>query len=138
MRVILEWTELQNGRDPLWGDEFSLYAYLHPSRDWLLYIGKADYSTIRRRLHGDHKSSLFRDLDRQYGVDGVRVLHAGLVLEGGRRLSSELLADVESLLIIRLQPFGNIQSTRSRVLRPGLRVECTGDWPFKRKRFEDK
>ena len=104
----------------------------------MLSIGKADYSTIRQRLHGDHKSILFRDLDRQYGVDQVRVLHAGLALGGGRRLSSELLADVESLLIIRLQPFGNIQSTRSRVSRPGLRVECAGDWPFKRKRFQDE
>lgn len=138
MRVIITWTELRNELDPLWGEEFCLYAYLHPKRDWLLYVGKADYSTIRQRLHGYHKSVLFRDLSRQYAVDAVRVLHGGLVLETGRRLSSELLADTESLLIKRLQPFGNIQSTRSRISRPGLLIECHGDWPLKRRRFEDK
>ncbi len=115
-----------------------LYAYLHPTRDWLLYIGKADYSTISRRLHGEHKAQLFEEIWRAYGVDEVRFLHGGLELEEGFRRSSELLADVESLLIKRLQPLGNISTTRTRIARPGLRVHCEGDWPFKRKRFHDE
>ena len=36
-------------------------------------------------------------------------------------------AIVESLLIMRLQPFGNIQSRGSRITRPGLRVQCTDE-----------
>jgi len=67
----------------------------------------------------------------------VRVLHGEPVLKEDRRRSSELLGDVESLLITRLRPFGNIQSRGSRVMRPGLRVQCTGDWPFRRFRFYD-
>jgi hypothetical protein len=137
MLVEVNWTYLEGNRHPLWADNFCLYAYLHPERDWLLYVGKADYSTVRQRLHGDHKADLFDDIQRRYGIDDVRVLHGELHLEEGRRRSSELLADVESLLIMRLQPFGNIQSRRSRITRPGLRVHCVGDWPFKRFRFHD-
>jgi len=137
MPVEVDWTALDDGRNPLWADTFCLYAYLHPERDWLLYIGKADYSSVRRRLSGEHKGNLFNDFGRRYGIDQIRVLHGALSPDEGRRRSSELLSDVESLLITRLQPFGNIQSRRSRIARRGLRVHCVGDWPFKRFRFHD-
>jgi hypothetical protein len=64
--------------------------------------------------------------------------HPGqLLLQAGRRRSSELLADVESLLIKRLQPLGNIQCTESRISRPGMRVRCSGEWLSKRAGFYD-
>ena len=137
MLIEVEWTFLEHDRHPLWTDSCCLYAYLQPKLDRLLYIGKADYSTVRERMHGDHKAVLFDDIFRRYGTDQVRVLHGQFLLEEGRRRSSELLGDVESLLIMRLLPFGNIQSRGSRITRPGLRVQCTGDWPFKRFRFQD-
>lgn len=74
-----------------------------PARDWLLYVGKADFATVRRRLTGDHKAALFGDIRREYGVDVVRVLHGAFTLETGGRRTSELLADAESLLIKRLR-----------------------------------
>lgn len=138
MDIQVRWSYLTTDDDPRWSEEYCLYTYLHPRRDWLLYIGKADYSTVRRRFHGDHKDQLFRDIRHRYHVSEVRVLHGELVLEPGRRRSSELLSDVESLLIMRLQPFGNIASTQSRITRPGLRVSCRGAWPFKRARFHDE
>ena len=46
MLVDVLWTELDDG-DPLWSGNFCLYAYLHAQRDWLLYVGKADYSSVR-------------------------------------------------------------------------------------------
>lgn len=137
LRVELPWCSLERDGDPAWRATFCLYAYLHPERDWLLYIGKSDYQTVRQRLHGDHKAALFDFFWRKYGIDEVRVLQTGLVLEEGRRRSSELLGDVETLLIMRLQPAGNVANTRSRPYRPGLRVACTGDWPFKRAGFQD-
>lgn len=137
MDVTVHWTLLEAKRDTLWSESFCLYAYLHPDRNWLLYIGKADYSTVRARFHGDHKDQLFRDIRRRYRVDEVRVLHGELELQDGRRRSSELVADVETLLIMRLQPFGNIGNTRTRISRPGLRVFCVGEWPFTRARFHD-
>ena len=135
--VEVPWCSLDDERDPAWRANFCLYAYLHPDRDWLLYMGKADYQTVRQRLHGDHKADLFRFFSRKYGIDEVRVLQGDLILQEGRRRSSQLLDLVESLLIMRLQPAGNIASTRSRSYRPGLRVNCTGDWPFKRATFHD-
>ena len=135
--VLIPWVNLQSNRDPLWQANFCLYAYLHPERDWLLYIGKADMQTVRQRLRGDHKAELFDFFWKRYGIDEVRVLQGDIVLEDGRRRSSDLLADVESLLIMRLQPPGNVASTRSRTYRPGLRVKCSGDWPFERTGFHD-
>ena len=137
VRVGIPWVELRDDRDPDWRANFCLYAYLHPERDRLLYIGKADLQTVRQRLHGDHKDALFDFLWNRYRIEQVRVLQGDLVLEDGRRRSSELLADVETLLIIRLQPPGNVANTRSRLYRPGLRVRCTGDWPFERTGFHD-
>jgi hypothetical protein len=60
-----------------------------------------------------------------------------LELEKGHYRTNELLADVESLLIMRCQPYGNSSATRSRTSRPGLRVHCIGDWPLKRASFRD-
>ncbi len=137
LRVEIPWVALDDDRDPAWTENFCLYAYLHPDRDWLLYVGKADYQTVRQRLHGDHKADVFDCFERRYGIDQVRVLQGDLVLEKGRRRSSDLLGLVESLLIMRLQPPGNVAYRASRPYRPGLRVKCTGDWPFKRSGFND-
>lgn len=137
LNVEIPWVALDDDRDPAWRANFCLYTYLHPDRDWLLYIGKADYQTVRQRLHGDHKADLFDFFDREYRIDQVRVLQGDLVLEEGRRRSSDLLGLVESLLIMRVQPLGNVAYRESRPYRPGLRVKCTGDWPFKRNAFHD-
>jgi hypothetical protein len=137
LHVELPWYALERDRDPAWQATFCLYAYLHPERDWLLYIGKSDYQTVRQRLRGDHKEALFDFFWREYGIDEVRVLQSDLLLQEGRRRSSQLLGHVETLLIMRLQPPGNVANTQSRPYRPGLRVRCTGDWPFKRAGFHD-
>jgi len=137
LRVELPWYLIDHNRDAAWQANFCLYAYLHPEHDWLLYIGKSDRQTVRQRLHGAHKADLFEFFWRKYEIEQVRVLQSDLVLEEGRRRSSELLGIVESLLIMRLQPPGNWANTQSRSYRPGLRVKCTGDWPFKRTGFHD-
>ena len=137
MDLWVNWAELQRERNRLWSANYCLYAYLHPERDWLLYLGKAGGSTVRQRLSGDHKHRLFRDFRKDYGIEEVRVLVGVLGLRKGRYRTSELLADAESLLIMRLQPYGNISATSSRIARPGLRVHCIGAWPFKRASFRD-
>lgn len=138
MLIDVEWSHLEGDDDPLWDTQLCLYVYLHPKRDWLLYVGKADFSTIRKRLTGKHKESLFCDLQDSYGIDEIRVMHGDLNLVDGGRRTSAVLSDTESLLITRLQPFGNIMSRNSRIQRPGMRVHCTGDWPFNRWRFHDQ
>jgi hypothetical protein len=137
MDVWVHWKELQRRRNRLWSANYALYAYLHPERDWLLYLGKAGGATVRQRLSGDHKHQLFRDLNKDYGIESVRVLVGVLELEAGRKRTSELLADVESLLIKRLLPYGNIKARSHRISRPGMRVHCVDGWPFKRASFRD-
>lgn len=137
MDVRVHWAQLQRERNRLWSANYCLYSYLHPERNWLLYLGKAGGSTVRQRLSGDHKHRLFRDIRKDYGIDGVRVFVGALELENGRYRTFELLADVESLLIMRLQPYGNISATMSRIARPNLRVHCIGAWPFARASFRD-
>src|SRR6266566_6036038 len=78
LRVEIPWVALEDDRDPEWSANFCLYAYLHPDRDWLLYVGKADHQTVRQRLHGDHKADVFDFFDREYGVEQVRVLQGDL------------------------------------------------------------
>jgi hypothetical protein len=136
-RLEIEWTRLEEPRDALWGANFCLYSYLHPETDRILYIGKADYQTVRQRLHGEHKSELFEFFWRAFRLDDVDVIQGDLLPEEGRRRSTQLLTHVESLLIMRLQPPGNVAYTRSRPYRPGLRIKCTGAWPHRRTGFHD-
>ena len=137
MRVDVHWLYAEAGEEAF---EFTrvLYAYLHPRSREVLYLGKADYCTVRERTKGRHKEAIF---DAMIESEGINVLHpvvGVLSLEEGTRFSSQLLSDVESLLIIELQPPYNRQSIRSRISRPGLAVNCTGSWPSRRRTFQDR
>lgn len=133
MHAAIEWTRLEEDDDALWQESQCLYAYADLDTGELLYIGKADYQTVQQRLYGPHKEELFDDLD----VDEVVVLQGTLLLEPGRRLTSELLGDVEALLIMELQPQGNVTYTQSRPSRPGMTISCEGDWQWDPAVFED-
>ncbi len=136
MVVEIEWTPLEYD-DPLWHDWLCLYAYTNAVDQQIVYLGKADYQTVGQRLHGTHKRQIYDFCERDLGINELDVLHGELIPEQGRRISSRLLADVESLLIMRLQPPCNVVCTRSRYMRPGLRVKCTGVWPDRRTGFHD-
>jgi len=138
MNVLIHWTALRRLSNMLWDVDRCLYVYLHPQRDQLLYVGKADYCTVRQRMRGDHKDHLFYELSSHYKYPvgtHPRVLQGDLELPIGQRFSSALLHDIESLLIRRLDPWGNIN--RGQHWRPGLQVDCVGVWPLRRSRFRD-
>jgi hypothetical protein len=136
MMVDIRWTMLEYN-DSLWHDCLCLYAYISAMDQRIVYIGKADYQTVGQRLHGAHKYAIYEFCERELEIDELDVLHGQLWPEQGRRRSSQLLADVESLLIMRLQPPCNVACTRSRYMRPGLRVRCSGAWPHRRTGFHD-
>ena|SRR3989442_456593 len=54
-----------------------------------------------------------------------------------RRFTGEMLSDLESLLIHRIKPPGNIQCLQGRTRRPGMTVKCEGDWPQSKLVFRD-
>lgn len=83
------------------------------------------------------KAHFWEDLERERRIFRHSVLVGTFVLGDGVRLTHRLVKDVESLLIFRTQPWGNIQNSISCVLsRPDLTVLCRGDWPLKARRFD--
>ncbi len=137
MEVGVEW-EYTDHEEKSIGFTRVLYAYLHPDTNEILYIGKSDYCSVLKRTKGTHKENLFNYFSEELGLDSYACIVGILSVPKGRKYSSELLSDVESLLIISLQPCGNIQSKGTRISRPGLKVTCSGDWPCKAKVFDDK
>lgn len=137
LRIKIEWSYTGPGKESL---EFSrvLYAYLHPGTNEILYVGKADRCSVYERFRGSHKEAIFSDIIKDLGLSTLRAIVGLLLIPPERKFSSELLADVESLLIIELQPTYNTQSRQSRISRPGLVVKCSGDWPLNVKTFKDE
>jgi len=115
----------------------ALYAYLHPETDRILYIGKADRHSVRQRLSGKDKDGLW-DFFAKEGIDRYGLL-VGRVQPNIdiRRFTGQMLSDIESLLIHRIKPPGNIQCLRGRTRRPGMTVQCEGDWPRNKSVFRD-
>jgi hypothetical protein len=135
MKVTLHWQYVLDDDDERWEECPAIYAYTY--RREILYIGKADgSSTVRSRWDAPDKDDLFDYLARERGIDWPRVLVGRITYDG--RLTRQVVADLESLLIAALQPRGNIACTRSRITRPGLSVRCTGsDWPSVYRHFVD-
>jgi hypothetical protein len=136
--IILHWClPYREHDDPRWHYDLALYSYLRPRNPEILYIGKADGRTILQRLTGPDKDNLWRDLNRHYQVNAIRVIVAEFKTD--LRITRQLVHDVESLLIYSIKPVGNIQTTRSRnISRPGLVVRCEGKaWPYPRRTFRD-
>ena len=136
MRVEVEWSYAGPADENI---EFSrvLYAYLHPTSNEILYVGKSDYCTVRERLRGPHKEAIFSAIVKEQQISALHAIVGVLYLPPERRFSSELLADIESLLIMQLQPIYNRQSRQSRISRPSLVVHCVGDWPLTVSTFKD-
>lgn len=134
--VEIDWRAL-GPRSAAWQWSRCLYAYVHPAGTEILYLGKADGTTVRQRFNARDKGAVFNFLADELDVDRIAVLAGDVLLEPDRHLTRELLADVESLLIKRLRTRGNVSATRSRITRPGLEVICTGKWPLRRSHFKD-
>jgi len=101
-----------------------------------LYIGKAWGTTVEERWN--LKKTFWKDLEKQRGINHVIPLIGEVYLFGEQRLTRQLFADIESLLINTEKPWGNIQSQVHRIRRPGMLVKSTGKWPKRGKTYEDK
>ena len=122
--------------DPGWNYCRCLYAYLTQNGKEILYVGKAWGTTVRVRWSWGGKKKFWKDLEKQGGIKRHIPLIGEVYLFQGQRLTRELLADVESLLINIEKPWGNIQSQQNRISRPRMEVKCTGKWPGRR-RYRD-
>ncbi|MGH9327200.1 MAG: hypothetical protein ACRD2B_11040 [Terriglobia bacterium] len=134
LNVTLRWYSVGPAGDRRWRYTRALYAYLAPHTLEVLYIGKADGCSVRDRWR--EKDDFWRDLGKQRSIFNHGVI--GAELEGDFRLTRELLADIESLLIYRIRPWGNIQCQSSKgYSRPDMTVTCSGAWPLRERAFRD-
>jgi len=135
MAIEIEWYLITGDDDEAWDWTNVLYAYIDPDNDEVLYIGKAygPSTSVRLRFQAEDKSALWNFLENELSITDVDVLVGDVCLEQDQKLTRQLLADIENLLIFREDPVGNKQSTQSRgITRPGMRIKCTGDWPSQR------
>ena len=77
MLLEVEWRMLRQGHQ-LWQDRRCLYAYIDRPSHRILDIGKADYQTVRQRLHGPHKDQILNFCRQQLGVTQFGILHGHL------------------------------------------------------------
>lgn len=121
-----------------WNSSRCLYAYLHPETYEILYIGKADGTSVKDRWDAEDKDELWDFLNKNGIKEHIPII--GFVyLPESNKFSSELLKDIESLLIYNEQPICNINNKKSRgISRPGMIIKCQGKiWPGK-KLYKDK
>lgn len=137
MQIDIEWDFLEDD-DDRWQSLRCLYAYVAPDKEEILYVGKSWGVTVRSRWNRSGKENFWDDLEEKRGIKTHYVLLGELFLDEGKRLTSQLLADVESLLIINEKPWGNIQSVNSRIKRTGMVVNCNEKWPSSRKYYIDE
>lgn len=137
MDVNVTWRRISGDRDPLWEKSRSLYAYFRGKKP--LYIGKAEEKTVRQRFTAGDKANLFDWLADQHklSVDSFDVLVGIPQAEAGRRVTYKVLRDLDSLLIYRLRPVGNIKGIMTIGIRRQLRVFCNGAWPLARAAFRN-
>jgi len=133
--VRVRWYSVHRDDDERWSYTYCLYAYVAPKGREILYIGKCDGCTVRQRWRS--KVDFWRDLERDRKILSHAVLVGEVLTPCDSRLTRQLLADVESLLIWCVKPWGNIQCQTDRIRRDRLSVSCSGAWPLARKRFVD-
>jgi hypothetical protein len=137
LAVTLHWYAVEDDYDSRWRHDLALYAYLAPVRPQIYYLGKCDRTTVRGRASYSAKPGAW-DCINQHSKTYCLIVAE---IEVEQRLTRELLADIESLLIYEIQPCCNVQNTASRGQhgQPGMRVGCRGKvWPLSRRVFWDE
>src|SRR5258708_38324160 len=93
--VALHWYAIKDDDDSRWRHNLALYAYLAPVKPEIYYFGKCDRTTVRGRAAYSAKSGAWDCINERSQTH--RLIVAEVEVE--ERLTRELLADVESLLI---------------------------------------
>lgn len=128
--VEVHWCALEREIDPAWGSTQALYADATPNSRELRYIDKADFCTIRERWNASDQQSFGRALECARRIDDHVVSDRSIHLPLGSRLTSQLLSDIESLLLHVLEPRGSIPCSQSRLCGLGMTINAraSGLW----------
>jgi len=139
VQILLTWHDAHRKPEYLQYD-VALYAIVHPNREDILYIGKADGSTVAGRRNAEDKDErVWRRIEEELGLYRSGFIVGEFPLIKGQRLTRQLVCDVESLLIHQVKPWANTSNVKSRgsYSRPGMVVRCQGYWPLGSKTFRD-
>lgn len=128
LNVVITWRPIREEDD--WDERRCVYAYANPAdlagTQAIVYVGKADFQSVRERWNDHQVDGLLDELDTDHGVPEPLVLVGAIDVVDGTRLTVELLADIEGLLIRFLEPVGN--RVLPRMVRPGLVITNKGRW----------
>ncbi|HAY34440.1 MAG TPA: hypothetical protein DCY06_09915 [Bacteroidetes bacterium] len=129
MKIEIKWTDISDDDSHhLWNAKYVLYAYFHPEKDKLLYIGKCLSTTVKCRWQGKDKLIGFWKQLKDEGIHEHSIAVGELKIKDKHEFTDILLKDIESLLIFSLRPWGNIQCVNSIILSHKLKIFCKGDW----------
>ena len=136
LAITLHWYRVEDDTDARWRHDLALYAYLAPVKPEIYYLGKCDRTTVRGRACYSAKPAVWDCINERSKTHRLRVAE----IEVKQRLTRELLADIESLLIFKIQPCCNVQNTASRGKHSrDMRVECRGAaWPLSQRVYWDE
>lgn len=141
--ITIDWRDVYD-ESARWADRWeytlALYAILHPRRQEILYLGKADGSTVRSRWAANDKHErVWRRIEDDLGLSSHGFIVGEFRLAPGCRLTRELVSDIEALLIHQIKPWANTSNVASRggYSRPGISVRCGGHWPLRKKTFRE-
>src|SRR5262249_28857019 len=133
MRVEVRWSWVEDEADEAWNATRCLFAFCDPENDEILYVGHADDRNVRDHCEASEHEVLWQEL-RAIGIDNVSVL-IGVPQDARLRSDNVLLGELASLLITELDPSGNEERDAERPVRPGLEIECSGEWPYEEATF---
>lgn len=132
--VRLRWHLVHDKKDPRWKHNLALYAYCSPDGSEIYYIGKCDGTTVRGRWRYSAKHEVWDCITTHSPRHRLIVAE----FETEQRMTRELVADIESLLIYHVDPPCNVQNTSSRGrYSRHMRIQCLGVWPLQQKIFKD-
>lgn len=136
-RIRLKW---RGPFDP-YDDYPDVYFYMlyDKRKRKVIYIGQAYYQSLRRRALQHVRGDLLDWIRRSKSIHvaDVAMKVAEITSMNQQRVSKKIIDDIESLMIIVVQPPGNIQSTRTYYGRD-LQIENTGKYSPLPKRISTK
>lgn len=109
-KIVIDWRDVnaKSGRwFHRWTYTLALYAILHPDEPEVLYLGKADGTSVRRRWNAsDKRERVWLRVEEQRQVFEHGFIIGEFLVFDGMRLTRQLVADIESLLIYSIQQMG--------------------------------
>ena len=123
-RIEIYWDKV-HVEHPHWNAVNMVYAYVCPTTNSLLYVGKAEVRTVGQRFTDPDKRKVHRQLKRS-GFATYDVYAGPVRIHGNSKATLEM---VEAALIFEHVPIGNDRNTKSFDAVTHFDIRHLGKWP---------